>query len=126
MDEAVFEEQVEAGDREQVRFLEYLDRIERYMEDQVLLMRRRLLDLDDELEKAEGRRDQAIGPDARGRAEEQLKRLDAEREVVSRAAGAVRGPRRPGLSHLAAGRPLDRRAQTPTVTHLLDFSFTVE
>ena len=78
LDEAVFldQEEVEAGER--ARFDAALARLERSVEDRVLILRRRLAEIEKRKGIATAERDRALAVDAREAAERALKKLDGE------------------------------------------------
>lgn len=78
LDEALFldQEQVEQGER--ARFDAALARLERSVDDRVLILRRRLAAVTEMANNATAERDRALSVDAREAAERALKRLDAE------------------------------------------------
>jgi chromosome segregation ATPase len=66
------------GRHEQQHFERSLEQIDRYVEDQVLVLRRRLAAATEILRAAEDKRDSALGSDARDQAEERIRKAQAE------------------------------------------------
>ncbi len=77
VDEVVFLDQTRVTEQEQERFERMIEQIERYVDDQVLVMRRERKGVEAQLEKARKKREAAVGADARNRAEAELERLQA-------------------------------------------------
>ena len=78
IDEALFVARGEIEDREQGRFEDTIARLERYMDDRVMVVRRSRLELLEQLRDAQARRDAAVGADARTRAEAECAELQSE------------------------------------------------
>jgi adenine-specific DNA-methyltransferase len=78
VDEAVFCDQAAVARAEQDRFDRAMQQLERYADDQALVLRRRLHELQRRLEEAQGRHAAAAGADARARAEEQIRQLEEQ------------------------------------------------
>jgi len=125
LDETVFDDQLEAGDREQARFRAALDQLDRYMEDQLLLMRRDLEGIAARIETAQQARDAALGADARSRAEKQLRELEkASDETIGRIGRFETRDDEEYRRWRAAAQK--RRAEPPAVIRLAEFPFEVE
>jgi hypothetical protein len=82
VEELLFHLQAEMDVAEQARFQTALDQAERFVEDRLLVLRRRRSDLARRLEDAEVRRDAAMGFDRRTEAEQQVLRLVVELEEL--------------------------------------------
>jgi superfamily II DNA or RNA helicase len=78
IDELLFADQADVGRHEQQHFERSLEQIDRYVEDQVLVLRRRLAAATEILRAAEDKRDSALGSDARDQAEERIRKAQAE------------------------------------------------
>jgi hypothetical protein len=78
MDELLFGDQADVACHEQQHFERNLEQIERYVEDQVLVLRRRLAAATEALRAAEDKRDSALGSGARDEAEERVRKVQAE------------------------------------------------
>jgi len=119
VEEVVFLDQTRVADEEQARFERMIEQIERYVDDQVLVMRRERSGVEAQLLKAGKKREDAVGADARRRAEDELERaqtkldeLDAEiTRLVARDDEEYEKWRR--VAH-------ERRYVAPTVERLLD------
>jgi hypothetical protein len=124
LDEAVFlgQEEVEAGER--ARFDVALARLERSVEDRMLILRRRLSELGKRKGNALAERDRALSVDAREGAERTLRRLEAEgaefettlQGLEQRTEEAYR-TRRDSLTM--------RRTPGPSVERLVDVGFEI-
>jgi len=84
LEEAVFLDQEAVSQRMQEQFERALVQLERYIQDQLLLLKRRRSTLTESITRAEEARDLAVGSQARTRAEESLQSLEAELERVER------------------------------------------
>lgn len=78
LEEALFLEQAETANLEQERFRRHLEQVESYVEDQLLVLRRRISVTQAGLHAAEDKRDAALGSEARGRAETRVTNLQGE------------------------------------------------
>ena len=122
VDEAVFLDQEEVESAERVRFDEALGRLERSVEDRILILRRRYAEVDQKRAVATAERDRALSVDARESAERNLKRLDSEvselemqlADLEQRTEEAYR-KRRDALTR--------RRTPPPTVERIIDVRF---
>jgi len=124
LDEAVFidQEEVEAAERE--RFDAALARLERSVEDRMLILRRRLAQIDLKRRSALGDRDRALSVDAREAAERALKSLDAQGSEVEMA--LVELEQRTEEAYRERRAALTRRRMPPpSVERLVDVSFEI-
>ncbi len=119
LDEAVFLDQDEVEARERARFDAALARLERSVEDRVLILRRRLADVEARKGGAAAERDRALSVDAREAAERALRKLDGEGTEVEMALVELEHrteeeyrARRESLTH--------RRSPGPSVERLVD------
>jgi hypothetical protein len=78
VEELLFADQADVAGHEQQHFERSLEQIERYVEDRMLVLRRGLAEAGEALRAAEDRRDAALGSDARGQAEERIRKLQSE------------------------------------------------
>jgi len=122
LDESVFldQEAVEAAERR--RFDEALARLERSVEDRVLILRRRHVDIEKKKKDAIADRDRALSVDARESAERALKKWDTESAELEMALTVLEertdeayGRRRDALTR--------RRAPAPLVERIIDVEF---
>ena len=79
-DEALFVARAAVEEREQQRFEEAIERIERSIDDRVLVLRRTRAELAERLEEARSRRDGSVGGDRRSAAEAECRELEDEIE----------------------------------------------
>jgi hypothetical protein len=122
LDEAVFLDQEEVESGERARFDAALARLERSVEDRMLILRRRLNELEERKRSALAERDRALSVDARELAERNLRRLDTEgselemtlADLEQRTEEAYR-TRRDSLTL--------RRTPAPSVDRLVDVEF---
>ena len=124
VDEELFFDQSHASQAETEAFSRALDRIDQYVEDRLLVLRRTRRETADQLKQAEERRDAALGADARSRAEDRIRRLEQEMsdaEVrIERLAARDDGDYERWRS--AAHR---RRYEPPHAARLFDLEFVI-
>jgi adenine-specific DNA-methyltransferase len=82
VEETLFVDQAEMTAAEQARFEQMIGQIERYVEDQTMVLQRRSSELELRLTRARARRDAAMGAEDRARAEAQVKKIATEQEEV--------------------------------------------
>ncbi|HJL29713.1 MAG TPA: SNF2-related protein, partial [Polyangiaceae bacterium LLY-WYZ-15_(1-7)] len=88
--EALFDAQAEVEDVEQARFEEAVERLERYVDDRVLVLRRERGELEAQLADAERARDAALGSARRTKAEAAVKRYGERLEALDARLDALR------------------------------------
>jgi Helicase conserved C-terminal domain/SNF2-related domain len=122
LDESVFLDQEDVEAAERLRFDEALTRLERSVEDRVLILRRRHADLERKQRSAIADRDKALSVDARESAERALKKWDAEAGELEMAlvdleqrTDEAYGKRRDALTR--------RRSPAPLVERIIDVEF---
>ncbi len=124
VDEALFFDQARAADAEAEAFSRALDQLDQYVEDRLLVLRRGQREISDQLKQAEERRDAALGADARGRAEERIRRLERELSVtedrIERLAARDDGDYERWRSQLHR-----RRYTPPQAARLFDLEFVI-
>lgn len=125
IEEMVFRDQSEVSAREQALFDRNIEQIERYVEDQLLVIRRRLGNETKALQAAEERRDAALGADARSDADRRIAaaqktidKLEAEIERLANRDDPEYGRWR--------DRAHERRYRSPELTRVLDVEFVLE
>jgi hypothetical protein len=122
LDEAVFLDQEEVEEGERARFDAALARLERSVEDRMLILRRRLTEIEKRKKNALAERDRALSVDAREAAERTLRRIEAEGseldvalvDLEQRTEEAYR-TRRDSIT--------SRRTPAPSVERLVDVGF---
>jgi hypothetical protein len=122
LDEAVFLDQEEVENGERTRFDAVLGRLERSVEDRVLILRRRLAEVERRKKSVVVERDKALSVDTREAVEHKLRKADAECgelemaivDLEQRTEEAYR-TRRDTLTH--------RRTSAPLVERLVDVEF---
>ncbi|MGO9263226.1 MAG: SNF2-related protein [Bryobacteraceae bacterium] len=80
IEELVFADQAGVASHEQPHFERNLEQIERYMDDQVMVLRRRLATANEALSAAEDQRNSALGSEVRSQAEERVRKVQGEIE----------------------------------------------
>jgi hypothetical protein len=125
IEEAVFADTAEVSGAERARLERNLEQIERYVEDRLLLLRRKEQDLERRLERQRERRDQALGADVREEAERAVQKLAGELESVQ--ADAERLARRDDRTYQQCRERLSDRGHAPVrVDRLFDVEITIE
>ncbi len=124
MADAILENQLAAGERERERFERMLVQIDRYVEDQILVLRRRRGAIEERIEEAEKRRERAIAGATRAKDEQTVISLQKEiQRLGERIAILQRGE---DADYQAwRDRLFARRFQKPEVERILDVTFTV-
>jgi hypothetical protein len=122
VDEAVFldQEEVEAGER--ARFDAALARLERSVEDRILILRRRLTEIEKRKKSPLVERDRALSVDAREAAERTLRRIEADGSELEMA--LVDLEQRTEEAYRTRRDSLTlRRTPAPSVERLVDVEF---
>jgi superfamily II DNA or RNA helicase len=125
IEEIVFADQAEVSEIEQQRFERSLEQIERYVEDQLLVLRRRLRAATSALCTAEDRRDSVLGSDARGEAEECVRKVQKEIDELEIQMERLQN-RDDAEYERWRERAHLRRYRPPATTRLLDVEFILE
>ncbi len=125
IEEMIFRDQAEVSEQEQQLFERSIEQVERYMEDRLLVLRRRLAAETKALEAAEDRRDAALGSEARDDAgrrisaiQKKIEELETEIQRIEQRDDADYDQWR--------GRAHERRYRPPTVTRILEVDFVLE
>jgi superfamily II DNA or RNA helicase len=125
IEEMIFLDQAEVSVQEQQLFERSLEQTERYVEDQLLVLRRRLTTETKSLRAAEERRDAALGSEARDEAERRIRaiqkrieELEYEIQRLEKRDDADYGQWR--------DRAHQRRYRPPEVARILDVEFVLE
>ena len=124
VDEELFFDQAHAAGAEEEAFSRALDRLDQYVEDRLLVLRRAQRAISDQLKQAEEQRNAALGADPRRRAEDRIQRLERElsdaEDRIERLAARDDGDYERGRS--AAHR---RRYEPPQAARLFDLEFVI-
>lgn len=125
VEEAVFLDQAEVSGQEQQLFDRRMEQIERYVEDQLLVLRRRLAAEYKALRAAEDRRESALGSQQRDEADQRIgaiqKQIDGLESEIRRL--EIRDDAGYGQWR---DRAHERRYRPPEVTRILDVEFVLE
>jgi hypothetical protein len=124
LEEAMFVNQADDSAREQRRFEETLERLERFMADRILVLERQGAELEERRREAVARRDGAVGSQARSRAERDLAELDRERELLAAEIHRLRA-RDDEDYELWRLRAYERRYTVPRWGSMLELRFEV-
>jgi superfamily II DNA or RNA helicase len=125
IEEMVFVDQAEVSKQEQQRFDRNLEQIERYVEDQLLVLRRRLAGETKSLRSAEERRDAALGSDARDDAEKRIRAIQKRIDELESEIERLEKRDDPDYGQWR-DRAHERRYRPPEVTRILDVEFVLE
>ena len=125
LEELVFTDQIEVASDEQRPFERKLEQVERYVEDQLMVLRRRLSVARESLQAAEDRRDAALGADLRSQAESRVRAIQAEIEGIE--GEVTRLEIRDDAEYQRWRQHVqERRDKPPEVTRILDVEFILE
>jgi len=125
IEEMIFVDQAEVSAQEQQRFDRSLEQIERYVEDQLLVLRRRLAAETKSLRTAEERRDAALGSDQRDDAEKRIRTIQKHIDELESEIERLEKRDDPGYGQWR-DRAHQRRYQPPEVSGILDVEFVLE
>jgi superfamily II DNA or RNA helicase len=125
IEELLFLDHADTTDVEQQRFERNLEQIERYIEDQLLVLRRRLNAAAATLRAAEDKRDSALGSEARTDAEERVRSV--QKEIDDLDAQIERLQNRDDAEYEKWRKHAhERRYRPPSVSRILDMEFIFE
>jgi superfamily II DNA or RNA helicase len=125
IEEMTFVDQAEVSTQEQQRFDRSLEQIERYVEDQLLVLRRRLAAEAKSLRAAEERRDAALGSDQRDDAERRIRTIQKHIDEMESEIGRLEKRDDPDYGQWR-DRAHQRRYRPPEVSRILDVEFVLE
>ncbi len=125
LEELVFTDQIEVASDEQRPFERKLEQVERYVEDQLMVLRRRLSAARESLRAAEDRRDAALGADLRSQAESRVRAIQEEVDGIE--GEVARLETRDDADYQRWRQHVqERRDRPPQVTRILDVEFVLE
>jgi hypothetical protein len=125
LEELVFTDQIEVARDEQRPFERKLEQVERYVEDQLMVLRRRLSTAREALRTAEDRRDAALGADLRSQAESRVRAIQEEIDDIE--GEVARLETRDDAEYQRWRQHVqERRDKPPEVTRILDVEFVLE
>lgn len=122
VEEVLFVAEEAVSAREQERFSRAVQQIETSMEDRVLLLERQRADAVGRLAEAEGKRDAAVGADARTKAEKALERRETTLEKIDAELERLRQRDDEEYTRWMK-RAHERRSRPPVVETLLEIRF---
>ena len=125
MEQEIFIDQAEVASQEQPSFQQHLEQIDRYVEDQLLVLRRRLSVNAAELQAAQDRRDAAMGSEARDQAELRIRRVQGEIETREAEMARLENREDPAFEKWRE-RAHQRRYRPPDIVRILDVEFILE
>jgi hypothetical protein len=125
VEEMAFTDQLEVTGQEQVPFERNLEQLERYVEDQLLVLRRRLSAAQQSLHSAQDKRDSALGAELRSQAEARVRSVQ---EVIDATEAEIaRLETRDDADYQKWRRRVQQRRDKPPQIHrLLDVEFVLE
>jgi adenine-specific DNA-methyltransferase len=125
LEELVFTDQTEVACDEQRPYERRLEQIERYVEDQLMVLRRRLSATRESLRAAEDRRDAALGADIRNQAELRVRAI--QEEIDGFEGDVARLETRDDAEYQRWRQHVqERRDRPPQITRILDVEFVLE
>jgi uncharacterized membrane-anchored protein YhcB (DUF1043 family) len=125
VEERLFVEQAKAASHEQQQFERSLEQIERYIEDQLLVLRRRLNAATSALRAAEDKRDTALGSEARSQAEERVRKFQEEIDELLGEIERLQNRNDPEYEKWRE-QTHSRRYREPQILRILDVEFVLE
>jgi hypothetical protein len=124
IDALLFDHQVELGPIEQQRFEKALGQLERYVEDQTLVLRREHHLIQERFQESQRRREGILAPEARDRLDQQLRGLEESLENLDERIATLE--RREDEDYLRWRHVAhDRRYAEPEVEWLADAEFVI-
>jgi ERCC4-related helicase len=125
LEELVFVDQIEVAGDEQRPFERKLEQVERYVEDQLMVLRRRLGVARQSLREAEARREAALGAEIRGQAELRVRAIQEEIDGIE--GDVARLEARDDAKYQRWHQQVqERREKPPQVNKMLDVEFILE
>ena len=125
VDEAVFIDQRQVEEGEQAHFEEAIGKLERFVEDKILVRRRERAVVAESLKGAKARREETVGSSARERVEAQILGLASRQEGLERNIGALES-REDEVYRKWRDEYHQLRYQTPVVTPLFQLFFQIQ
>lgn len=125
IEEFVFTDQIEVAGEEQRPFERNVEQIERYIEDQLMVLKRRLRVKGESLRGAEDQRESALGADARSQAERRLRAIQEEIDSIEAEVSRLETRDDPEYRRWRE-RVQERRDKPPQTTRILDLEFVLE
>jgi superfamily II DNA or RNA helicase len=125
VEELAFTDQVEVSGEEQGPFERNLEQLERYVEDQLLVLRRRLSAARQSLLAAQDKRESALGAELRSQAEARVRSIQQGIDVIE--SEAARLETRDDADYQKWRRRVQQRRDRPPQIHrILDVEFVLE
>jgi hypothetical protein len=124
IEEAVLEDQGVTTVEDEVRFERKLEQLDRYLGDQILVLKRQRAGRERRLEEAERRRERAPVPSSRAREEQAIQSLQKEIRRLAERIELLQQGQEPDYQHWRA-RLYERRYQRPAVERILQVDFRV-
>jgi ERCC4-related helicase len=125
VEEMAFTDQVEVSGEEQAPFERNLEQLERYLEDQLLVLRRRLSAARQSLLAAQDKRESALGAELRSQAEARVRSIQEGIDAIEKE--VARLETRDDADYQKWRRRVQQRRDSPPQIHrLLDVEFVLE
>jgi ERCC4-related helicase len=125
VEEMAFTDQLEVSGEEQAPFERNLEQLERYVEDQLLVLRRRLSAARQSLLAAQDKRESALGAELRSQAEARVRSIQESVDAIE--TEVARLETRDDADYQKWRRRVQQRRDTPPQIHrLLDVEFVLE
>ena len=124
IDDAVLDEQFEVSELEEARFQKKVETLDRYLDDQVLVLRRQQATLSRRLEEEMLRRERATSPGVHTKAERAIDRLDRQISDLDSKIERLRQGEDPDYRHWRE-RLFERRFRQPEVLRVAKATFEI-
>jgi hypothetical protein len=125
VEELVFADQAAVASQEQPHFERSMEQIERYLDDQVMVLRRRLSVANDAMSTAVDQRNSALGSEVRSLAEERVRKLQDEIEGLEAQVERLQRRDDPEYERWRA-HAHQRRYSPPETNRILDVEFILK
>ena len=124
IDEAILEDQSTTMVEEETHFVRKLEQLDRYLEDQILVLRRQQLTLSRKLEEEELKKERATSPASQRRASQSIESLQAETQKLEDRIERLRQGQDTDYEQWRS-RLFERRFRQPQVERILEATFRV-
>jgi hypothetical protein len=125
LEEAAFTDQIQVTGEEQAAFDRNLEQLEQYLEDQLLVLRRRLMAARKSLRAAQDRRDSALGSELRSQAEARVLTIQQGIDGIESEVGRLEKRDDPEYQRWRQ-RVQQRRDNAPVIQRIFDLEFVLE
>jgi hypothetical protein len=124
IDEAVLRDQAATASKDESRFRRRLEQLDRYLEDQVLVLKRKLALWERRLAEMESKKQSATAPSAHAETDRYVRVLNKDISNLKDRIERLRQGDEPDYQEWRA-RLFERRFQRPAVERIVEFTFTI-